>query len=521
MTVTHGAIESVAAAVARADWQRTIFAPEPTRQALLSLKPSWPVSPLRIAIHRNTGVEIFTAPLSRFLAFAGYGAEYDIGAYDDSLSFETGRTDAALDLVWLDLAQYSLPPGELADWLVERLAGRRAAHANPVLVGLLSANAEAGAAIESKLTAATAALGGIVICDVSRVAGALGPGFRDDRTRATTASPLSNRAAIYLARLIGLEWLPSALVPRIKAIAVDLDGTLYEGVLGEDGPLGLIVNPGHVAVQAYLRSLAASGVLIVLTTKNAVADVEELFARRTDLVLRLSDFADLQIGWMEKAVSIERAASRLRIAPDAFLLVDDNLGEIAAASAAIAGIRTLFAADPVETSRALSLYPGLVGYAATEADPVRAKDLVAAAIRDQAAATVPDGGAYLRSLAVRLSFAVNPIDQLARLHELSIKTNQFNTALARFSEAEVARRLSAPDCRVVSAALADRLSDSGIIAAIQTRRDGPVLLVEESDSLLHQPLHLQPFQHLLGTVDVRPHRSCSSGTASRVSGRSH
>ena len=75
--------------------------------------------------------------------------------------------------------------------------------------------------------------------------------------------------------------------------------------------------------------------------------------------------------------------------------------------------------------------------------------------------------------------AEDPIGQLGRLHELSIKTNQFNTALARFSKAEVARRLGAPDCRVVAVSLKDRLSDSGVIAAIQTRRNGLELLIDE------------------------------------------
>jgi FkbH-like protein len=477
--VSQEAGDAAASAVARAGWQGTVFAAEPSRLAVLSLKPAWPLSPLRIAIHRNSGVEIFSAPLSRFLAFAGYLAEYDIGDFDDSLSFGTGGPDATIDLVWLDAARYSLSPTDLVDWLVERLTVRRHAHAHPILVGILASDSETGADIESALIAATHGLGGIVVCDVSRTAGILGPSFYSERTGAVTASPLSNRAALLLARLLGLEWLPAALLPRIKAIAVDLDGTLYEGVLGEDGPLGLVVAHGHTAVQASLHAYAQSGVLLVLTSKNAAADVEDLFARRTDFTLQLSDFADLQIGWVEKAASIERAAERLRIAPDAFLLVDDNLGEIAATSAAISGLRTLFAADPLETSRALSLYPGLVGYPASEADAVRAKDLATVALRDRGAASTRNDADYLRSLGVRLTLAEDPFDQLGRLHELSIKTNQFNTALARFSEAEVAQRLVAPDCRVVSVALADRLSDSGVIAAIQTRRDGPVLLVDE------------------------------------------
>lgn len=464
--------------VARAGWQSAVFAAEPSRLAVLALQPAWPLRPLPISVHRNTGVEIFTAPLAKFLTYAGFSAEFDIGDYDDSLSFASA-TDPALDLIWVDVARYAMPTADFSQWLTGRLAARRQAHTKPIVVGLLDRDTKSAAYLETALAEATRTLGGISICEVSRVVGELGPSFRSERTGAVTASPMSNRAAMEIARLLGFEWLPSVLLPRIKAIAVDLDGTLYRGVLGEDGPTEVAMTADFALVQERIRSYGAAGVLLVLTSKNTSADVDRLFELRSDFVLRLSDFADTQIGWTDKATSIQRAAERLRIAPDAFLLVDDNIGEIAAVAAAIPGINVLFAGDPVETARALALYPGLAGYGATQADQVRAKDLAVALTGVRPKTDDSSGTDYLRSLGVRVSLVEHPIDQIGRVHELSIKTNQFNTALARFSEAEVARRLSASDCRVFAVALKDRLSDSGVIAAIQTRIDGLELVVDE------------------------------------------
>ena len=494
--VSAPASERAAAALSRAEWQRTIFAAEPARLDLLSLAPSWPLKALRIAIHRNSGVELFTAPLARFLAFAGYAAEFIVGDYDDSLAFGGKVGDTAADLVWLDPARYSMPAAEFEAWLAGRLKARRADADGPILVGLLPSeprNPEPGAGaepgtnsalgtpidLEEALRDRLAELAGVTVLPLGEVRTALGAGFYDLRTVSVTASPLSNRGSIEVARRLGLVWLPPALEPRIKAIAVDLDGTLYRGVLGEDGPAALSLDLDHVAIQATLRDLGRAGVMLALVSRNSAEDVDGLFAARTDFPLSSADFAFRATGWGEKAGSIVDAAQRLRIDPSAFLLVDDNIGEIAAATAAISGLRTLLAADAADTARALRLYPGLVGYRWGEADAVRVGDLAAADERARVAETAIDTASYLRSLEVMLTFASDPTSQRDRLHELSMKTNQFNTALARLSETEVDRRIASPDCRAVSAALTDRLSASGIIAAVQTHREGDTVVVDE------------------------------------------
>jgi FkbH-like protein len=487
----------VAAALARAEWQPTVFAAEPSRLDILSLSPSWPLEPLRIAVHRNSGVELFTVPLARFLAYAGYAAEFAIGDYDDSLVFGGNAGEAggaAAELVWLDTMRYAMPPSELAVWLAGRLRARRARVGWPMLVGLLpteiagashrgDAPGAQGAAhpddLDRLLIDRLADLAGVSVMPVAELARNVGAGFFDPRTASVTASPLSNRGAIEVARRLAFVWLMPALQPRIKAVAVDLDGTICRGVLGEDGPAALSIEPAHVAIQTALRDLGRAGVMLVLVSKNDAEDVDRLFDARSDFPLGIADFAVRAAGWGEKATSIAGAAEKLRIDPSTFLLLDDNIGEVAAAAAAIPGLRTLLAGDAVETARALGLFPGLVGYRTGEADAVRLPDLLAADERARLVETAVDSVSYLRSLDVRLTFASDPTSHRDRLHELSMKTNQFNTALARYSEVEVDRRIAAPDCRTISVALADRLSESGIIAAVQTHREDDTVVVDE------------------------------------------
>jgi FkbH-like protein len=112
-------------------------------------------------------------------------------------------------------------------------------------------------------------------------------------------------------------------------------------------------------------------------------------------------------------------------------------------------------------------------------DDLRVADLAAAARRETDHRAAADPDAYMRSLGLVVTLAVDPTDLIPRLHELSVKTNQFNTTLLRLSEGDLARRIADPCSRVVAASLADRLSDSGNVLSLVVRRDQNALVVEE------------------------------------------
>lgn len=454
--------------LARLDWQRVVLDEAPRRLELLSLTPSWPTRELRVRVHRNTAFEHVAALLPPFLAYAGLAATLEHGDYDDSLSgIDRERAPADIELVWLDLDRYAgADPVELADWLGDRLRALRAATLAPVLVADHPGAGPAAAAFNTRLGRRVQELAGVTVADLSSVAAGLGTRFVDTRLGEAAGTTMSARAAVLTAQRMGLRWLPALVAPPVKALAVDLDMTLYDGVLGEDGPDGVVLTPAHRALQEALRRLRDDGVLLALVSRNEPEDVAALFAARTDFPLRAEDFSARAVGWGAKSDGLAAAAAQLRISPDAVVFVDDNLGELAEVAARVPIAGLLHAADAGATVRALSLFPGLHGLPRSAEDSLRAADLAAAAHRR---APAPDDREdYLRSLQVRLDLSLDRPDHLPRMAELAVKTNQFNAALRRTGPAELARWLD-DGVHVVTAALADRLSGSGVVAVVAGR----------------------------------------------------
>jgi FkbH-like protein len=460
----------------RLDWQPVVLGEAPRRLDLLALEPSWPTRELRMRVHRNTAFEYVASLLPPFLAYAGLSATFDYSDYDDSLSGAgDGDATADVELVWLDFARFcDADPEELVAWLRERLQALRARTLAPVLVVDQPGGGPAAEVVNRGLDRLRREVPGLAVADLSEIAARVGDAFLDPRTRDVAGTSMSARAAVLAAQRMGLRWLPALVAPRVKALAVDLDMTLYDGVLGEDGPAGLVLTPAHEALQHALRDLKDDGVLLGLVSRNEPEDVEALFAARTDFPLRLDDFTARAIGWGRKSDGVGAVAAELRISPDAVVFVDDNVGELAEVSAGAPVAGLIHAADAAAAVTALALFPGLHGHDRTAEDTLRAGDLAAAAQRTDV------GGDYLSSLRVRLDLSVDRADHLPRMASLTAKTNQFNTALRRTGPAELAAWLADDDVRLVTASLRDRLSDSGIVALIAGRRgeQGRVIVEE-------------------------------------------
>ncbi|MFN3428428.1 MAG: HAD-IIIC family phosphatase [Candidatus Sericytochromatia bacterium] len=465
----------------RCEMQRLLFAPSPGRAELLALagKPL-PAAPCRLVVLRNQSFEFIASVLEPFMRYAGFDARVTYSDYDDSLSFEV-PLEAEAVLVWLDFERYAetMDAPAIATWVLGRMAALRARTASPILLGLPPRASEALEALHDALSAGLSSVPGLHGCDQDPVYRQLGERFWDMRAMRLTGTRLGNAACIALARRLGFICLPALLSPRIKAIALDLDNTLYGGVLGEDGPRGLELSPAHEALHRTLIGLRERGVFLAIVSKNLDEDVVALFAERPDFPLRWEHLSARSVGWGSKHEGIAEIARALRIGPDAVLFVDDNPGELAEVAHALPGVRYVHAASPEETNRALTLFPGLHGYRSSDEDALRVTDLALSGQRAALQARFDDSKAYMRSLGVALTFQLNPHGLAGRLYELSQKTNQFNSGLRRFTEAEVAAYLDGADGAVVAIGLRDRLSDSGVIGAVFGRFVGRALVIDE------------------------------------------
>lgn len=458
---------TLARAMRRLAAQETLFAPFPTRLALLKVALSAPTGTARrVNLWRTHNAETMLTLAKPYLDFADMVLDVRLSGYDDSLGF-ADHGPADLEFLWLDGDRL---PDDM-DWLVGRIAALRAISRAPILV--VTWLADVGG-----LNERLAGLPDVHLGDLSSLAAAAGVPLLDPRLAKVAGSPLSAQAMVVAARELACRWLPALLLPPVKAIAVDLDHTLYAGVLGEDGPVGVELTDAHVSLQHQLRTLKDRGVFLALVSRNERSDVLALFDTRTDFPLRWSDFSVTDVSWGDKAEALARVAAALNIDVSAVAFVDDNPGELAQAAARLPALRSVLAhPDASLTGRVLAHLPGLWRWRVSAEDSKRVADSQANAQRAKLAAADPE--AYFKSLGVRLRFAVNNVSLLPRMAEMSSKTNQFNLALARLTEADYAARIADPTCAVVSIALEDRFSDSGVIGLLAARRASDVLFVEE------------------------------------------
>ncbi|MCW5701090.1 MAG: HAD-IIIC family phosphatase [Bradyrhizobium sp.] len=461
------------------EWQSTLFSNRLSRFEIMKLNGRQPAPTATVRVSRNHGFEQVASAIRPFLQFAGIAAALDIGDYDDAFTFPPRNAD--IEIVWIDYQRYAkLPVDELTAWFGTRLRALRGVTDAPIFVTDAPGDSDVVRRINETLADWIANTSDVEAIKLSDIATDLGPTFFDERRSAMTGTRFSDAACLEAARRLGLEFIPAAIGPMIKAVALDLDNTLYTGVLGEDGPNGVVLTEDHRALQQLLIDLTRCGIFLVVVSRNEPNDVAELFRSRSDFPLRAEMIADWQVSWGSKSQGILRAAETLRIAPDTFLFVDDNLGELTSVSRDLSEVRLVFAGNGgKETFDVLRQYPALWPKNISRTDTLRIADARANAERQELASKAPDATSYLRSLGVELTFSLNPADERARLAELAAKTNQFNLSLVRMSPVEIDRYLTDPDRRAVMFYMRDRLADSGSVGSILARRDGDVLVVDE------------------------------------------
>jgi FkbH-like protein len=466
-------------ALQRAEWQKALFALIPHRLDLAQLKPTWPISAWRIRVHRNHAFEHVATASRAWLNFAKRAVEWSYSNYDDAFSFEgITRDDAfAAEVIWADVAamQSNIAGAEVVQWLEGRVRALRALTVAPILVVVVGLSVGDGALLAAEVKATP----GVRVGDVGSMLMALGDGAFELRTQKLSGTRLSDRAMLVIAREFACRWIPALVAPRLKAVAVDLDQTLYAGVLGEDG-MQVQLTPGYLALQQKLVALHGEGIYLAMVSKNEPQDVEQLFAVRNDFPLQLHHFSGRAIGWQDKAQGLRLVAQTLRIGCDSILFIDDNPGELAAICANLPEINTLHVESGAEAAvRSLDYFPGLWTWGKSAVDAQRSADLRTECQRTELATQHESQETYLQSLKIELTITAAPVAHVRRVHELSQKTNQFNLNLARLSEAAVAEALQAGRGFVATVALRDRLSDSGIIGALVGHRGSDALEVTD------------------------------------------
>ncbi|MBI2527068.1 MAG: HAD-IIIC family phosphatase [Candidatus Rokubacteria bacterium] len=272
-----------------------------------------------------------------------------------------------------------------------------------------------------------------------------------------------------------------------KCLVLDLDNTLWGGILGEDGPTGIKLGPdypgsAYVAFQRAIRGLRQRGVILAVASKNNPDDVDELLATHPHMVLRPQDFSVLRVGWGAKSRSLAEIAAHLNIALDHVLFADDNPAECDEVAHALPAVTVLpLPARPEHFVRAL-LEPGYFDGLSVSAEDLRRAELYQQ--RDQAEALRAESGSledFYRRLEMEVILAPVRDGSVARAAQLTQKTNQFNVTTIRYSEADLLERQASPAWLVRTVQVRDRFGDNGIVGVVMARAEADEM---EVDSLL-------------------------------------
>jgi FkbH-like protein len=258
-----------------------------------------------------------------------------------------------------------------------------------------------------------------------------------------------------------------------KALVLDLDNTIWGGVVGDDGVEGLVLGQGSalgeafVDFQDYARELSRRGVILAVVSKNDEANALEPFDRHPEMVLKRSDIASFVANWNDKPANLRAVAEELNIGIDALVFVDDNPFERDLVRRELPMVAVPEVSDdPAGYAQTLADAGYFEAVTITDEDRTRSGQYQSNRARVALKASATDLDSYLRGLEMRLLWRRFDRVGLARTVQLINKTNQFNLTTRRYSEADVVAVMQDERAFGAQLRLIDRFGDNGIIAIV-------------------------------------------------------
>jgi FkbH-like protein len=328
---------------------------------------------------------------------------------------------------------------------------------------------------------------GVYVLDVASWAALTGKSYADITVDFLARQPLSAQGQVGFAFFIARNLRP-LIVPRRKVLALDLDNTLWGGVIGEDGLEGVILGhdfPGNVylRMQRELLELRHQGVLLVIVSKNNEADARQAFECLPDMILKWDDFVVRKINWNPKHENLRAAATELGLGLDSFVFLDDSDYEREQMRQLLPEVLILNDnSDALHTLRTLWATDAFDSLVVSEEDRLRQHDYAKREARD-VSKYGDDLEAFLKSLEMEATIEEIGPSNLERVVSMLSKTNQFNLTTRRHSRPEVQSILDRSGSIALALRLRDKFGDQGIVAlsiAAPGTEDGALVV----DSLL-------------------------------------
>lgn len=308
--------------------------------------------------------------------------------------------------------------------------------------------------------------------------------FHDPKLYAIAKMPISTQALPAVASRV-----VDAILARKgrfhKCAIVDLDNTLWGGVIGDDGLEGIQIGElgqGHAFTefQTWLKELKNRGVMLAVCSKNDEANAKEPFLRHPEMVLKLDDFSAFVANWEDKASNIRRIQKELNIGLDSMVFFDDNPFERNLVRTMLPEVEAPeLPEDPAEYTAFARMQNLFDTNSYSDEDRVRTERYLAEKSRTELSAGIDNYDDYLKALGMKAVCAPFDAFHIPRISQLTQRSNQFNLRTVRYSEQEIEEIAANPRYVTRYYTLRDRFGEHGLIAVVILEKRENELFVNE------------------------------------------
>jgi len=277
---------------------------------------------------------------------------------------------------------------------------------------------------------------------------------------------------------IGKNIIPTLFYPIIKTIIIDLDETLYSGILGEDGIYELKVTNAHKDLQTRLKYFFDKGILLNIVSKNNTHEVEDLLKNDRIVSIPKSNFTFIHTNWDNKSISVEKILENINIDQESAVFIDDNPRELLEISMRYPRMLLINASITKDLNKILNLEIFNRRNNEVISNTDRSNDIIANQKRRNILENSLNEESSLLSIGTELmSKFASTKEELQRAEELFQKTNQFNFSNKR---SKIQKMTKTNASKVIITKLSDSFSDSGIIASMMydSKKNKPIVIKE-------------------------------------------
>ena len=326
----------------------------------------------------------------------------------------------------------------------------------------------------------------LFICDIAGLQNLFGRQFMfAPNVYMTTEMVLSVNALPYVASRV-VDIIAAIKGQFKKCLILDLDNTVWGGVIGDDGLEGIELGHGlgigkaFTEFQMWIKKLKQRGIIICVASKNNEDTAKEPFEKHPDMILKLDDIAVFQANWETKVDNIRTIQSILNIGFDSMVFLDDNPFERNIVRENIPGITVPeLPEDPAQYLEYLYSLNLFETASYSNADKDRTKQYQVEAKRVSLSKTFTNEADFLKSLNMVSTVTGFTKFNTPRVAQLSQRSNQFNLRTVRYTEADIESMAQNPEVIDLSFTLEDKFGDNGLIAVIiMKKQDEETLFVD-------------------------------------------